>query len=342
MNLRLFFSKIKQEILWKNLGFALLSLLPILFFAFWFHEPLIIRLGLIDISLFIAATRLQSDYKLIILHYFLILIGFSFLYFSINTIGVFVVLCALMAFASILITRHGANLRTLGNYTFIPAVYLACEIRHGLPEGTWVHTYLKFIAWSTLALVIILLLQYFFHIFKTGKSKIVEIQSYWRKMLAEIDKGEPFKEWLQPGIAIFIGVFVAALLVTLLHMDNAEWLIWSTASVITTDLYLSRTKLLHRFSGALIGVAIGLCVGVFLPQSELIYSLAILGIMLTLISFKTYFIAFSTRCFFVALAASAISKSPHVAFTRVENVFIGGVIGLTSVYLTHYFFKSKN
>jgi hypothetical protein len=337
--------KIREEILWGNLQYALLSWLPILAIALLYKDPLFLKVGLIQMSLFIVALRLRSDLELIFLHYIMILLGFSLLYFSINKMSIFVILCALMAFATIFITVHGRNLRTLGNFTFIPAVYLACEIRHGLSSGSYLDTYIEFIGYSLVALFTILAFQYFLHIFKNkrsvnGKSGRNYFRT-WHDLLYELDRGEPVETWLLPGVAIFFGVLTSALLVSFFQIDNAEWLIWSTASVITTDVFLAKAKLLHRFFGALIGASIGIGISIFLPNSEFIYSLSILGIMLTLISFKTYFIAVIFRCFFITLAASALHEATHTAFSRIENILIGGLIGLIFINLVHYFFKEK-
>jgi hypothetical protein len=67
--------------------------------------------------------------------------------------------------------------------------------------------------------------------------------------------------------------------------------------VVTTDLLASKTKFSQRVLDALLGIVLGLLIGQLFPKTEVSYSLAIIAIMLTLISSKSYFIAFSSRCF---------------------------------------------
>lgn len=332
------FSAIRGLILWPEIGLATLSLIPIFVTAWLCKNVLFLKVGLITMSLFIAASRLKYNFATITLHYCLILLGFSLLYFSLHYMApLFVLLCALMALWCIWLTRFGEKLRTFGNFTFIPSVYLACEMYYVLPQQDWLVIYWQFMAITPLAWLTMAVLYYFSH-------KVLDPNCYGQckfNLLAFPDKGTPLKDWLASGIAIFLSVLFSASLAIVLHIDSPEWLIWSTASVITTELVLSRVKFAHRFLGAIIGISMGLCLSRFLPQTELIYSLAVLGVMLTLTSFKNYLISFTSRCFFITLAAYAISTSEHIALVRVQNVFLGGIIGLVFLYFTHYFSNKR-
>jgi len=329
--------KINEQILWQGFGLSIVCLLPVFACAWFFNNLVFLKIGLITISLFIAAKQLKYGFAIISFHYVLILTGFTLLYFSSHYFTpLFIFLCALMALGCIVLTRAGHKLRTFGNYTFIPSVYLACEIQYPLAEQSVLSGYWHFLALTPIAWLTMAVVYYFFHrrwdmmASPAAKSRhIINLNSFG-------DKGEPLKDWRSPAAAIFLGVFVAAMLAVILQIDRPEWLIWSTASVITTEAVLARSKFMQRFCGAMLGISLGLLLSHFLPQSQLTYSLGVLGIMLTLTSFKNYFIAFSSRCFFITLAAYAISTSTHMELTRVENVVIGGIIGVSSLYIMHY------
>ncbi len=334
-----FYKRFGHQFLWPEMSFAALSLIPIFLCAWLFDNILFLKVGLITISLFISANRLKYSFLIMTLHYSLILIGFSLLYLFLNTKAIaFVFLCALMAWGCIYLAHFGNKLRTVGNYTFIPAVYLACEIYQNLSsQQEWLKSYWQFVkltplAWITLALFYVLFRHKLFLTTSSTKYKNYPFP----------DKGEPIKNCWLPSIAIFISVFVSALLATTLSIENPEWLIWSTASVITSEPRASHQKFLQRFLGACLGIILGIGISQLIPHTELIYSLAVLGIMLTLTSFKNYFIGFASRCFFITIAAFAISTSSHVALIRVENVLLGGIIGLIFLNFINYLMQRFN
>ena len=336
------YQKAWGQFLWSDIAFATLSLVPLLICAWLFRDLLFLKVGLITISLFIAANRLNYGFTMISLHYALILLGFTLLYFSIHHMHwLFVLLSALIALGCILLTCVGDKLRTLGNYIFIPSLYLACEIQYAVPHPVWLSTYWHFVLMTPIAWLTVVVMQVFFKAHWSSlpaKAPALDRQiHFWCFNIP--DKGKPLTDWLPSALAIFMGVMTAALITVIFQLESPEWLIWSTASVITTELVLTRLKVYHRFSGALIGIAIGLVVSLLLPHTPLAYSLSVLGIMLTLVSFKSYPLSFSSRCFFITLAAYAISGSEHLALIRIQNVFIGGLIGLSAFYLSHQLLK---
>lgn len=321
---------ILSQFLWPEIGVAILSLIPIFIAATFLHDLSFLKLGLITISIFISINRLKYSITIMIIHFLMILLFFSIFYLSLNkSILLFSFLCALTAFSCIWLTLFGDKLRTVGNFIFIPSMYLACEIRRNLPLHTnWLTPYIQFMEQTPIVLCSIAILFLFYY-----KNKI--------KFFPE--RGKPVYNWLQPGVAIFTGVFISALLAFIFHLDNPEWFIWSCASVITIELEDSRKKFFHRFFGAIIGMIIGLCIGFTLPKNELVYSFAVLGIMLTLTSFKNYFVSFIARCCFIMIAAYAISSSLRTAAVRIENVFLGGLIGIFIFHVvTYLFYKYKS
>lgn len=57
--------------------------------------------------------------------------------------------------------------------------------------------------------------------------------------------------------------------------------------------------------------------------------------MLTLIAFKNYRSAYSSRCFFITIASFIATATPQIALERMENVMIGSIIGMATVYICH-------
>lgn len=332
--------------MWTEIKFAAFSVIPVLFCAWQFNNLVFLKTGLIAMSLFIAANELKYNFYVISLHYCFILLAFSTFYISLHYgwLLFFSFLCGLLALCCILLTRLGDKLITFGNFIFIPAVYLACEMYYGLPQVDWRTTYFEFLVITPIAWLTIAILYFFFKdawysasSALTRPSELLLEKKYALSLFPYV--GVPSNDWIIPSVAIFLSVFFSANLAFFLRLDSPEWLIWSSASVIIVGLKLSRKKFLHRFFGAIMGITIGMCLSPFLPHTEWIYLLALLGSMLTLVSFRDYLISFTSRCVFITIAACALSISNHMAYVRVSNVFIGSFIGLVFIHCTHYLTK---
>ena len=311
----------KAEISWKELVPALLALLPILL-GFWVSGNLqLFDVGLISIALLIARDRLHLGFYWISLHYVAILVGFSILYFSFPYFGLFVPLVGFMAFASVYFIRHGAQLRTLGNYTFIPALYLSCELRSGLSPLPHPMT----ICWHFMVLSLIAYL-----------SVIALTAAVGRLFHEKMNPGIAHKEWLPAALSIFFSTGIAAAWVLFFHIQKGEWMIWSAASVITLDLQSAKVKLGQRSFGIFLGVPLGLAIAYFLPKTPLMYAIAMTGVMLSLLAFKRYTLAFMVRCTLIAVAAYVATAAAGIALDRILNVLFGGVIGLICFYVCNH------
>lgn len=128
---------LRKEIKSDELLRALVVVGPLVIAFLVLREPALLNLGLIAISLLIPALKLQLPPRAVTLHYLVIIFTFATLFFAFPVKPLFVALTALAAFLAVAVTRHGDALRTLGNWVFIPAVYLACEVREGIstPEA---------------------------------------------------------------------------------------------------------------------------------------------------------------------------------------------------------------
>ena len=98
-------------------------------------EDAVSDLGLIAISLLIAAFKLQFPPRLIALHLLVILVMLVILFLAEAIRPIFVLLSAFAAFLASALTRYGEALRTAGSWVFIPALYVACKLYENTLPG---------------------------------------------------------------------------------------------------------------------------------------------------------------------------------------------------------------
>jgi Fusaric acid resistance protein-like len=311
---------LRKEIKNDELLRALVVIGPLVAAYVVLREPALLNLGLVAISLLIPALKLGLPPRAVALHFLAILITFSVLFLAAPIKPLFVALTALAGFLAVAVIRYGDALRTLGNWVFIPAVYLACEVREGVSETEALRHAGVIVATSPIALALVCGVQFYDH----ARDRYAGPSHY----------GAALADWFLPAAATASAVLAAAVLVEVFDLAQGQWVIWSAASVVVGDLSASTGKLKQRAAGALVGVPLGLLVGHALPQNRVGYSLAVLCATLTLIAFPRYPLAFGARCFFIALAAAFAGGASGIAEERVANVIIGGLFGLVAVALT--------
>ncbi|QPF93652.1 FUSC family protein [Bradyrhizobium commune] len=310
---------ISREVKASELLRALLVVGPFVAAYFISRETALLNLGLVAVSLLIPALRLHLATKVVAWHYLAILITFATLFFAAPIKPLFVLLTALAGFLAVAVTRYGEHFRTLGNWVFIAAVYLACEVREGVGAAEALRHAGMIIVSSPVALALVCGIQIYDQ--RRGKAAVSSF-------------GPPAAEWFLPAAATAMAVFAAAALVEVLDLAQGQWVMWSAASVVVGDLSASTDKLKQRAIGACVGVPLGFLAGLALPQNRAGYALAVLAATLTLISFSRYIVGFGLRCFFIALAASFAGGASGIAEERVANVITGGAFGLIAVALT--------
>lgn len=299
---------------------ALIVVGPMVAAYFIARETALLNLGLVAVSLLIPALRLHLPPKVIAWHYLAILVTFAALFLAAPVKPLFTVLTALAGFLAVAVTRYGEHFRTLGNWVFIPAVYLACEVREGVSASDALHHAGVIVASSPIALALVCGIR----IYDRRRQSSAVATSF----------GPSLAEWFLPAAATAMAVLAAAALVEILNLAQGQWVMWSAASVVVGDLAASTGKLKQRAIGAFVGVPLGFLAGLGLPPSRVGYAVAILAATLTLISFSRYIVGFGLRCFFIALAASFAGGASGIAEERIVNVLIGGTFGLVAVALT--------
>jgi hypothetical protein len=314
------------------LGRGILVLAPVVLAAVWTGQATWLQAGMVTISTFIGMERGGAAPLGVLLHGIAILGGFLLLLWALAWPPVFVLLCAGLAAGSILVTARGAKLRSLGNFTFIPAVYLACEISENLSPGPAIARGLQFLPFAACAVLPTLLLAADLHL--RGREASEGWLRHFRSILRHVDLGRA-PPWAESVVAVTLAVAVAAALVEWRHLGNGQWVIWSAASVVTGDYASAGIKLRNRGIGALIGVPAGILIGQVLPRDIFAYDLAVLASVLTLVAFNSYIAGFAARSFFIAIAFMLAGYAADVAAERVVNVLIGGVIGYGFVLGVH-------
>lgn len=259
-----------------------------------------------------------------------IVAGFLSLSCALSAWPAFVAGCATLAAAAVALSRCGARLRSLGNFVFIPSLYLTCEAAAAHHSATRLVPYLGAAMLPAIALSGVQAWR------NAPAAHRLHALARWRGA-RELGRPAASSDAAQAIVAVALAVAAAALLVEWRHIDNGQWAIWSAASVVTGDAATARVKLRDRGLGALAGVPLGLAAGHALPHGALVYTLATLASVLTLVAFRHYATGFGARCACIACASWVAQQSTAIAAERVVNVLAGGLIGITCVLATHWF-----
>jgi uncharacterized membrane protein YccC len=111
--------------------------------------------------------------------------------------------------------------------------------------------------------------------------------------------------------------------------------VWSAANVVTGDVATAHAKWKDRMVGAIIGVPAGMLVGIFIPHAPVFFDVLTDAIVLTLVAFNRYVVAFGTRCALHAVAIIVAGNAFSWADYRAIDVVAGSVIGMVFVLGIH-------
>jgi hypothetical protein len=137
---------------------------------------------------------------------------------ALSTPPAFVGATAAIAAASILVTTKGHKLRSLGNFTFIPALYLACETAERAPRGVLFDRGLAFLPYMAAAMVPVIVLAVAEHVRDRdpGISHIRHLARV-RRRVADDGVAASFGEAM---VAVTLAVACASILVEWRHLDH--------------------------------------------------------------------------------------------------------------------------
>ncbi len=226
---------------------------------------------------------------------------------------------------SVLVTTRGSALRTLGNFTFIPALYLACESAEGVTRQALAIRSIEILPFLLIAALPILLVSSFEHLRsrESGMPHLAHLAK-WTRLSSHGERNAHIGLMFTVALA----VACAAALVEWRHVDHGQWVIWSAASVVTGNAASARQKFRHRLTGAVIGASLGVVIGLLIPHALPIRMLTVFAAMLTLVCIRPYTLAFGTRCACAAMALVLAGQPWIFGGERLLNVAVGSAIGL--------------
>lgn len=315
----------EPQIAWRPLGLTVLALLPALLCFVLGNDAAYLKQAFVAVYLVIVLNRIGPSATQVLLQAALIAVSIlAFILAAAHTL-LFVVLCAVYAATAVGIGQWGENWKTLATYTFLPAFYLGCEL-----------------ASAPRAELIQLLLQYPIACLPPWLIALIccwrspQRRRSWKLRFAirAPDGASCRKDRNAAWIRLF-AVLIAASWVRLGHIEPEKWVIWSSASVSTGERETSLKKHRDRLLGVLLGVPIGLLLSRILPYGPVLYSLCILLIGVSIDTVRNYRLAFGLRGTLCVLAASNVQQGFGLGLMRVEDVILGGMIGLVTSLLWH-------
>ncbi|TDR78373.1 FUSC family protein [Paludibacterium purpuratum] len=311
----------------RQLGRCLVVLMPVLL-VWWASADLLwLRAAIVAVALYIGVERAHLAPLGVLLQTLAIMAAFLLLLRSLVVPPLFVAGCALMAAGAIGLSAYGRKLRSLGNFVFIPALYLACEAADGSAPAQYAAQGAHLLPYIALCMLPVWLLSLVEH------HRRLDAMPWWRHhtRLRYLDDAGTTMAVREAMLAGGLAVACAAALVAWRHFGHGQWVIWSAASVVTGDVLSAKRKLRDRAWGAAVGVPMGIGIGSLLPHHPAVSALIALGAVTSLVSFRRYPIGFAVRCACAAVALTVLNAPADVAAERLIDVVLGGVIGLAGV-----------
>ena len=309
----------------RALGRAMLALVPLLMLALVSGRSEWLAAAIVPVAMLIALDHSQLAPLGVFAHALAISAGFVILMSSLAHPLLFVVATVLLGMGSVLVTAGGSALRSLGNFTFIPSLYLACESAEGVTRQE-LHTrsveLLPFLLIAALPILLVASVEHFCSR-ETGRTTLAHFAK-WTRLPSNSERST----FLVLMITVALAVACAALLVEWRHVDHGQWMIWSAASVVTGDAVSARQKFRNRLTGAVVGVSSGVVVGWLIPHASFMRVLDVFAAMLTLVCIRPYRLAFGARCACAAMAFVLAGQPWIFGGERLLNVAAGSGIGL--------------
>ena len=285
----------------------------------WFH------VGLLSAAVCRVYVTVRWKILPVILHALIIADCVALLVYLRPHVWLFALAVGVLAAVTVSLTCFGKKLRLLANWIFIPSVYLACEMHFNTTTTGRIPAYfLVALAGTLLPLIPGLIREKKYH------PKVV---LFWSKI--HWGKGLPDAFVVAAGLRCT--GFVAARVSQLFNVMHSEWMMWSAVSVSTGEIRSMNRKIRYRFTGAITGLAAGVLLLLIFPLAGQISYVWAMLIPVTLI-IPVYKIAFTTRCFLIALAGAGASATSMVEVVRMSNVVAGGLIGAAGGYATLYLY----
>jgi hypothetical protein len=309
----------------RALGRAMFALVPLLLLALASGSSEWLTAAIVPVAMLIALDHSQLAPLGVFAHALAINVGFVILMGSLAHPLLFVVVTVLLGMGSVLVTAGGSALRSLGNFTFIPSLYLACESAQGVTRqalNTRSVEILPFLLIASLPILLVASVEHF-RSRETGQPMLAHF-AQWTRLSPNSERDA----YIELAVTVALAVACAAALVEWRHVDHGQWMIWSAASVVTGNAASARQKFRNRLTGAVVGVSFGVVVGLMIPHASFMRVFVVFAAMLTLICIRPYTLAFGVRCACAAIAFVLAGKAWIFGGERLLNVAVGSAIGL--------------
>jgi Fusaric acid resistance protein-like len=328
--------KLHESINWRALSLAGVILLPLVAAAIITRDSLWLQAALVTISAYIAVERSGTAPLGVVLHGAAMALSYLVLVMMFENKLLWTLCVAIIAGASVIITAVDPELRALGNFTFIPVLYLAFETIDRTNGQGAVHEALKFLPFMAGAVFPVVVLTAIGH-YGRRESNVTQICHYSKVCSRTLTRSAALV-W-DTVLAVTLAVLLASAIVAHFSLPHGQWVIWSAASVVTGDFVTARTKLKDRLVGVVAGVPFGAAVSLLLPHAPVVvYAVSLIG-LLTLVSFRRYVVGFAARSACEAIALILVGHSRLTAGERITDVILGCVIGVVFVALVGAMFK---
>jgi uncharacterized membrane protein YccC len=335
---------LRQELRLPSILRTLTALAPgIVFFAVT-RDPIYLKLCVVTVSLWAGVVRVSQSLWLLIGHAAVLAIVTTVLYVALPYPYLFTALCAIGAFFRAYIARGGVHLRSLGDFTLLPAVYLACEIYatdDGGPGSTraYLQTLEHFPVSVASVFLTLLLWQGWVHWTGIGRHHPVAYGAAAQRALAHIGRLRDITVGSKPAEAPtydpaslarlhFLAVLVTGVWVTFAQLPHGQWAILSATAVITGDLRKLPAVLRDQLVGVVLGVGAAVALVPFLTFSEAIYGIMMVGAALAAVAFSRTIVSSVAKAFFAVLIAQAMGSGTRLGYERVEDVVAGALTGV--------------
>lgn len=327
---------IKDEVRWHEISEAIVLVIPIVLLSIYTDNVLWIDAGLVAICHLVAAQKLGLTLVGMLLQMLVVVSGFSILFLVITIDPIFVVACMILGMGVVWIESRGMNLRILANYTFIPVLYLACEAIERVEHTTFFErvdicekTIPYILAGSICAVFVRMMAQFQPRFLKRGAYErfLAFLKIQFSTLKDDTPVGEKIKDYISFMVAIAISVGITTITVEALGIQHAQWAIWASASVVTSDIETAQKKLHDRLAGTFIGGAVGLALSFIVPHYRVMHDMLILSVVLSFAAFRTYVVGVAVRSALIFLALLLAGNAFSVSEERVISIAFGGVIG---------------
>ena len=214
----------------RSLARALVTLLPLFITYAATGDTHWLSASIVTISLVIAIERVGLATAGAFLQGSVILAVFVLLSLALPRPPVFAVGCAIVGAFAVVMTAWGERLRTVGNFIFIPGLYLTCEAAEARVAA---RELLPYLAGGMVPPLILTMVDLGLRSHPSMRQFGAELTRLHGER--PLGGGVPLRQILEASVAVVLAVGSMACVVEWWHWHNGQWAIWSAASVVTGD-----------------------------------------------------------------------------------------------------------